>query len=340
MHIPDGFLSTPVWVTLDAAAIPAVLWAARRAQIDFDGSAKIGSAVTKSANPTQTGNRRAANIPLLGVMGAFVMAAQMINFPVGIGTSGHLVGGALLAIALGPAAASIVMTAILILQALVFQDGGVLALGANILNMAFVGVLAAWLPYRLLGGGAARKPAIFLAGFLSVLVSASLALTELLLSGVPVASHLLWISGGLFTVSALLEGAITLATVGAIERLNPSWIPRAQPVNRRAVALVGTAAIALVVIGVGIASSAPDGIMSLLSSSGLHASTLHPTWNWNAPLADYQAAISESAWTRKAAAGLAGLTMIYLACLILGRWITRGTPDVSGSVAPARQRSL
>ncbi len=88
-------------------------------------------------------------IPLLGVMGAFVFAAQMINFPVGPGTSGHLVGGALLTIALGPAAASIVMTAILAIQALVFQDGGILALGANIFNMAIAGVLAAYLPYRL-----------------------------------------------------------------------------------------------------------------------------------------------------------------------------------------------
>jgi len=75
-------------------------------------------------------------------MGAFVFAAQMINFPVGIGTSGHLVGGALLACTLGPAAACVVMSAILAIQALVFQDGGILALGPNVINMAIVGVLA------------------------------------------------------------------------------------------------------------------------------------------------------------------------------------------------------
>ena len=127
MHIPDGFLSTPVWATLDVVSAPAVAWVARRAQRD-------------------TQDHR---IPLLGVMGAFVFAAQMVNFPVGPGTSGHLVGGALLTVVLGPAAASLVLTAILVLQALIFQDGGVLALGANVFNMALVGVAAAYLPYRL-----------------------------------------------------------------------------------------------------------------------------------------------------------------------------------------------
>src|ERR1700732_2382006 len=151
MHIPDGFLSTPVWGTLDAVSAPAVAWVARRAQRD-------------------TQDHR---IPLLGVMGAFVFAAQMINFPVGPGTSGHLVGGALLAIVLGPAAASLVMVAILALQALIFQDGGVLALGANVFNMALAGVAAAYLSYRL-WGQRFRSAAIFAAGALSVMTSACL----------------------------------------------------------------------------------------------------------------------------------------------------------------------
>src|SRR3989442_12507840 len=125
MHIPDGFLATPVWATLDVAAAPAVGYMVRRAQRGFQ-------------------EERA---PLLGVMGAFVFAAQMINFPIGMGTSGHLVGGALLAYALGPSFAVITMTAILAVQAFVFQDGGILALGANVFNMAIAGVLAAYLPY-------------------------------------------------------------------------------------------------------------------------------------------------------------------------------------------------
>src|SRR6185437_7169394 len=113
MHIPDNFLSPPVWATLDAIAIPAVTYVSRQAQKSTDTN----------------------RLALLGVMGAFVFAAQMINFPVGLGTSGHLVGAALLAYTLGPAAAGVVLTAILAVQALVFQDGGILSLGPNVINM-------------------------------------------------------------------------------------------------------------------------------------------------------------------------------------------------------------
>src|SRR5947209_19594909 len=124
MHIPDGFLTTRVWGAMDLAAAPAVALLTMRAQREFDHH----------------------KVPLMGVMGAFIFAAQMINFPVGNGTSGHLVGGALLAFTVGPAAAAIVLTAILAIQAFVFQDGGVLALGANIFNMALAGSAAGYLP--------------------------------------------------------------------------------------------------------------------------------------------------------------------------------------------------
>src|SRR5579864_9107344 len=189
MHIPDGFLSTPVWVGLDVTAAPVVGYLARRAQRGMEQS----------------------KVPLLGVMGAFVFAAQMINFPVGLGTSGHLVGAALLAYTLGPAAAGVVLTAILTVQALVFQDGGVLALGANVMNMAIAGMLAGYLPMYLWGAGRRRRSAIFLGGFLSVLTRAVLALGELLLSGVTMPAPVLGVSLGLFAVSAMHEGAITLA---------------------------------------------------------------------------------------------------------------------------------
>ena len=221
MHIPDGFLSTPVWATLDVVSAPAVAWVARRAQRD-------------------TQDHR---IPLLGVMGAFVFAAQMINFPVGPGTSGHLVGGALLAIVLGPAAASLVLTAILVLQALIFQDGGVLALGANVFNMALVGVAAGYLPYRLWASPekpGSRSRAIFAAGALSVMTSACLALGQLLISGLRMPGGVLWASLALFLVNALMEGAITVAAVRAIERLNPAWVAGPRPASSRTLAGVGT----------------------------------------------------------------------------------------------------
>lgn len=302
MHIPDGFLTPPVWAAMDLLTVPAVGWMARRAQSDAGGGISLET-----------------RLPLLGVMGAFVFAAQMINFPVGLGTSGHLVGGALLACVLGPAPAAIVMTAILAIQSFVFQDGGILALGANIFNMAIAGVLAGYLPYHFLGGSRFRSLALFLGGFLSVLASACLALSQLLLSQVRMPAQLLWVSLGLFVVSAALEGAITLAVVRAIERLNPQWIrePGAQA-NRSAIGFLLISAVLLAAVGVLFASSDPDGLEHLIAQIGLvgHEKPLFST-----PLADYEIKGLSSVWLRKAAAGLTGLGLIYAACLALGRWL-------------------
>jgi cobalt/nickel transport system permease protein len=298
MHIPDGFLSTPVWAALDAAAVPAAGYVVRRAQREFEDR----------------------KVPLLGVMGAFVFAAQMINFPVGPGTSGHLVGSALLSYTLGPAAASVVMIAILTIQSLVFQDGGILALGANIFNMAVVGVIVGYLPFRLWGAGSRRKTAIFLGGFFSVLVAALLAVSELLLSGIAMTRTVVGISFALFAVSALLEGAVTLAVFQALETLNPNFVR--QPKADRGVALgsVALAAVLLAVIGVLFASTHPDGLEKLAQTLGI-ASRAKPLLA--SPLADYQAGFLQSAWLRKAGGGLSGIVLIYGACTLLGRVVGR-----------------
>ena len=300
MHIPDGFLSAPVWAALDVLSVPAVAIMARRAQNDL-------------------GDRR---IPLLGVMGAFVFAAQMINFPIPLGTSGHLVGGALLTIVLGPPAAALVMTAILVIQAFVFQDGGVMALGANVFNMAIGGVLAGYVPYRL-WASQWRSAAIFASGVLSVLVSACLALSELGLSGVPLRGrgHLLAISLVLFFVSALIEGAITLSAVRALERLNPTWVRGHSTAGSRVAGAVAMGSVLLVTIGILIASAAPDGIMKLSVELGV------PLRAWaHAPLAGYEWSGFESSWVRRAMAGLSGLVLIYGACVLTGRWILKPRP--------------
>jgi cobalt/nickel transport system permease protein len=298
MHIPDGFLSPPVWATLDAVSLPSVALIARRAQRDTEES----------------------TVPLLGVMGAFVFAAQMINFPVGLGTSGHLVGGALLAMVLGPSAAVVVMTAILVIQAFVFQDGGVMALGANIFNMALMGVLAGYLPYCFWGASPGwRKAAIFAGGMLSVLVSACLALAQLAISGVPL-RRWLPVSLALFFVSAILEGAITVAALGAIERLNATWIKRPSEAGSRIAGIAVIAAIILITAGVLVASAAPDGIQQLASQVGISAHA--PAW-LHAPLADYEWHGVQSPWLRKASAGFTGVALLYGACLITGRFLSR-----------------
>jgi cobalt/nickel transport system permease protein len=280
VHIPDGFLSTPVWAALDAAAVPAAAVVIRRAQRTFDP----------------------ARVPALGVMGAFVFAAQMINFPVGAGTSSHLVGGALLAFTLGPAAASVVMIAILAIQSLVFQDGGLLALGANVLNMAVLGVLAGYLPFYLWGAGPRRRLAIFAGGTLSVLVSAVLALSELVVSGVPMPRVALALSMGVFAVSALLEGAITLAVVQGLDAMQPDFVRKPAAGRPAALGAVGLAAVLLGAVGVLFASTAPDGIERLTR---------------------FDATATATPWLSKAAVGLGGLALIYAACICIGRLVAK-----------------
>ncbi len=272
MHIPDGFLSTPVWATFDAIALPGVALIAHRASRTLDDG----------------------RIPLLGMMGAFVFAAQMINFPVAAGTSGHLVGGALLAIVLGPWAAALVMTAILAIQAFVFQDGGILALGVNIFNMGVVGVFAGYLPYLALGRTLANT-SLFLAGTFSVLISATCALVELLISGVKIQRHLLMISMIVFAISAVIEGIITLAAVRAIERLNPKSVRAPQPTSSPIVYI----ALAVAIVAIVFASQRPDALQQLLPVEGE----------------------SESHWIRQALSSLAGILGAFGVCYAIATWI-------------------
>jgi cobalt/nickel transport system permease protein len=274
MHIPDGFLSGPVWLGLDAFSVPAIGYVARRAQRDLEES----------------------RVPLLGVMGAFVFAAQMINFPVGAGTSAHLVGGALLAVLLGPAAAAVVMTAILAIQAFVFQDGGVLALGANAANMAIAGVLAGYLPYHVLGGGRFRKPAIFLGGALSVLVSAGLALAELSASRVAIPESMLALSAGLFAINAAAEGAITVAVVTGIEALSPGLVRKRQAARDWAPGMLAIAAVLLAAVGALFASASPDAVQKLTETGA-----------------------GEPVWIKR----VFGVAVAFGVCFIAGRAFTR-----------------
>lgn len=303
MHIPDNFLSPPVWASLDAIAIPSIAVVSRRAQQSTEVN----------------------HFALLGVMGAFIFAAQMINFPVGFGTSGHLVGGTLLAAVFGPWAASLVLSAILIIQALVFQDGGVLALGPNILNMAMLGVWAGYLPVRYFLRTRWRWGGVFLGGVCSVLVSGFLALAELRLSGNPISSTLLIISLGLFAINAVAEGAITVSVLKAMERVNPEIsgqpVPSIhRPVRHRAMGAIAMASLALVTAGVMVASTLPDGIEQLAKKLQIHFSA-GPLFH--SPLRDYQIQMLGASWLSRVSAGLIGLLLIYFACVIGSYLLTR-----------------
>lgn len=308
MHIPDGVLSVPVWAALDLALVPAVAVAAKDARAHF----------------------AEGRTPLLGALGAFVFAAQLINFPVGAGTSSHLLGGMLLAVTVGPCAATLVLTAILLLQALLFQDGGILALGANAINMAVAGVWLGYLPYRQLAKAGHAKLGVLVGSLLSVLVGAGLMLLELSLSGHTFRAELVGLSALGFFLTALVEGFITMSVVAALAKVQPQLLrhfsPAAssglnQPPARRPL-LLGLLATSATLAGVAVlfASSLPDGFEWLAVNSGFaaHATTLFTT-----PFTDYEWSLFASEWPRKASAGLLGIAAIYGLCLAVGRLVWR-----------------
>jgi len=215
MHMANELLSIPVAAVTLAVALGAVALAAVRAGKTLDSE----------------------KLPLMGVMGAFVFAAQMINFAVLPGTSGHLGGGVLLAILLGPAAGIVTMAAILIVQCLLFQDGGLLALGTNIINMGVVPCLLGWCAYKLMLGSGQRAKAwrqyiaAWGACLVGVTLGAALVPVEALASGVlkiPVADFLT-VMVGVHLLIGFVEGLITFAVIAYIRSVRPSVLGLDEP---------------------------------------------------------------------------------------------------------------
>jgi cobalt/nickel transport system permease protein len=215
MHIPDGFLSNEVAAAVAVPAIAVVGYGLRRAEVDLD-------------------DRR---VPLLGVTAAFVFAAQMLNFPVAGGTSGHFLGAALAAVLVGPWLAGLVLAVVLVVQAFVFADGGLTALGANILNMGVIGgvvvgglMLAARraLPTTrgaLLGVAAGGA-------WLAVMAGAAACSIELAASGTVPLGTVLPAMLGVHAIIGAGEAVITVAAVSAVLATRPDLIdgPVPEPV--------------------------------------------------------------------------------------------------------------
>lgn len=204
----DTLLTAPVAGGLIVVAAAALAWSARQTRRCFDP----------------------ARVPLMGVLGAFVFAAQMINFPILSGTSGHLGGGMLLALVLGPHAATLVMASILIIQCLIFQDGGLLALGANIINLGIVPCYFGFGLFRLLAGRAPAPrrayAALFAASLAAISAGAAMVPLEVRLSNllaVPLSKFLL-LMVGLHLLIALIEALITFSVIGYLGKVRPQLI--------------------------------------------------------------------------------------------------------------------
>lgn len=199
MHIPDGFLNTATVATTAVISAGGVVNAVR-----------------------VTGQKlKEKQVPLMGVLAAFIFAAQMLNFPIAGGTSGHFMGAALAAILLGPWTGLLIMSSVLIAQCLIFQDGGLLALGANILNMGLIGCFSSYYIYRLFTRflGTSNKSRLIsgFAGAWVAIVLASIACAmELAVSGASPFGVVLPAMAGVHALIGIVEGLVTVAVLSAV----------------------------------------------------------------------------------------------------------------------------
>ncbi|MBB1242412.1 energy-coupling factor ABC transporter permease [Streptomyces durbertensis] len=267
MHVPDGFFDAPVSLAAGAVAAGAVAVSLRGAKRELD-------------------DRLA---PLAGLVAAFVFAVQMINFPVGAGTSGHLMGGALAAILVGPYTAVLCLSVVLLIQALLFADGGLTALGVNITLLGVVAVLVAYPLFRLLTKTLPRgRSSVGIAAFVAALVSvpaAAVAFTGLFAIGgtadVPL-GRVLAAMVGVHAAIGLGEAAITAMTVGAVLAVRPDLVHGARDLRRPLVLRTtrtdaGVAAASAGVAAAG-AEAAPADAVEAAGAAGAGRRSARPVW--------------------------------------------------------------
>ena len=218
MHVPDGFLDAPTSAVTGAVAV-----------------AVVGVALVKAR--TELDDRTA---PMAGLVAAFIFAVQMLNFPVGAGTSGHLMGGALAAVLVGPWTGVLCVSVVLLVQSLLFADGGITALGTNIVLMAITTVLVGWVVLRLLQLVLPKRLTLVpvqagVAAFVSVPAAALVFVLLYAFGGtadIPL-DTLVTAMFGVHTLIGIGEGVITGLAVGAIIAVRPDLVHAASPVLAR-----------------------------------------------------------------------------------------------------------
>jgi len=308
MHIPDGFVSGPI--NLAGAAVAA---------------GAVGFSTWRAAREA---NRRPHTVPLLATTAAFVFAAQMLNFPIGGGTSGHFLGGAVVAALLGPWNACLVMTLVLVIQCLGFADGGLTALGTNIVNMGVIGGLGGYLLVRALRAALPRGRGGYLlaaagAGWASVVAASAACSLELAASGTSPLGLVFPAMVGTHAVIGLGEALITGAVLAAVASARPDVLPAwsgiaesaaGRPALRRAWALAGigfVAALGLAAFVSPFASSSPDGLEKIAEEKGfLAAAEDEGAWK-AAPLPDYAVPGLPAEEVSTGLAGLLGTAAVF-----------------------------
>ncbi|MCX7868104.1 MAG: PDGLE domain-containing protein [Limisphaera sp.] len=324
MHIPDNFLDAKTVGVTSALAAGAVALALREAR--------------RQLSP--------AGVPLLGLSAAFVFAAQMVNFPVLGGTSGHLAGGTLVAVLLGPAAAVVVLTTVLVVQCVLFADGGVTALGANILNLGVVGAVSGWVVYRgvsrWMRGMAGRVAGVAFGAWCSIVLAAVACSLELAWSRTVALSVALPAMVGIHAVIGLAEGLISALVYRAVMQVRPDLGEgtvftgvgrRADPVWAWGLGV----SLVLAVLLAPWASSWPDGLERVAERFGFAERATTAAW---APIPDYE--LPGIPWSALAVgmAGLVGTAVVFGLAMWLGRTLARTESRRAGGQKPPEASPL
>ncbi|RLG76767.1 MAG: cobalamin biosynthesis protein CbiM [Thermoprotei archaeon] len=206
MHIPDGFLTVNTW---------GPCWL-----VSFFG---LGYCIKKTKEVL-----RDRMVPLMGIMAAFIFSAQMLNFPIAGGTSGHLLGGVLAAILLGPYAGAIVIAVVLTAQCFIFQDGGVTALGANIFNMSFIPAFFGYFIYNITKNIVKKDKGIVIgagvASWLSVVIASGVCALELAISETSPLKIALPAMVSVHVLIGIGEAIITCLVIGFVLKVRPDLI--------------------------------------------------------------------------------------------------------------------
>jgi cobalt/nickel transport system permease protein len=319
MHIPDGFLDLKTAATAAGLSVVGVGLALRQ--------------VRRELPPRR--------VPLLGLSAAFLFAAQMLNFPVAGGTSGHLIGGVLVAALLGPSAAVVVVTTVLIIQCFLFQDGGMLALGANVFNMALLAPVFGYVVYRAvrgaLPGNRGQVTAVAFAGWCSTVAAAIGCAGQIAWSGKAAWPAVFMAMTGVHLVIGIGEGLISALVFLAIQRTRPELVTETAgsdaPLRLGELLCYG----ALVTLGLAVfvapfACPWPDGLEAVAAKLGFEHHAGAPVLA--APVPDY--AMPGVSWSAGATAlaGLTGVVVVFLLAWGLGRCLVPPSASVTEGPRP------
>lgn len=294
MHIPDGFLSVVVSALFWLTSLIILYFAVKNTQ--------------KRLNDRL--------VPLMGVMAAAIFAGQMLNFTVIGGTSGHLLGAALATIILGPWPTVVVMTSVVSIQALIFQDGGVLALGANLFNMAVVGVFVSYAVYRffitiLKKVKYSNSIAGFLAAWASIFIASLSCALQLTLSGTSPANIVIPAMAGIHALIGLGEGMITVGAILFIQSVRKDLLiaETARSGDQKGIIAGGLIISAILAILSPLASSHPDGLEWVAEKSGFMSSAKDAFYSI---IPDYSLPGVQNENLATITAGIIGLLLVFL----------------------------